>query len=58
MAFKGEMHNLYGTKETVLEQYAIWREENLAGNISIENVQWAYDGDKFELEWLTISNEV
>jgi len=51
---KAELNNLYGDKETVLKQYATWREETLGENISVENVQWVYDGDKFELEWLVI----
>ena len=51
---KAELNNLYGDKETVLKQYATWREETLGENISVENVQWVYDGDKFALEWLVI----
>ena len=51
---RAELNNLYGDKETVLKQYATWREETLGENISVENVQWVYDGDKFELEWLVI----
>ena len=51
---RAELNNLYGDKETVLKQYATWREETLGENISVENVQWVYDGDKLELEWLVI----